>query len=403
MTQTVQPRKLDQRAAIAAVAVYALAALAVVDMADNWIFWTRYLNPPPNPFEWPDWAYDVTADMRADNPSTIPTATPEQAGFAAPGLEQAAAWAEQNESVALIVAHRGAIVLERYWKGVSASMLYSGRSMSKSLNGIIYGIAAHEGYLALEDPIGRYLHEWVDDKRGQITVRQVLENTSGLENLGFALSPFNKLTQLSWGAHIERAALSFELENPPGIFFAISNTGSQLLGVILERATGQTYHDYFNDKIWRPIGAEHGSFYMDRPGGMAHTDCCFRAHPRDWIRLGELLRNDGVSNGARILPEGWVKQVTTASKVNPNHGLHMWLGSPYIENRTYIQGRPSGGERLYQSEPYLADDVFFMEGGGNRMVWIIPSKELTIVRLGTSSKTWDSAAIPNAVMRAMSP
>ena len=186
--------------------LYAVLGLAALDVADNWLFWTRFLNPPPNPFEWPDWAYDVTADMRSAVPSVIPTATPEQAGFSSDGLAQAATWAEQNNSVALIVAHNGAIVLERYWNGQSADKLYSGRSMTKSLNGLIYGVAIHEGFLALDDPIGRYLHEWADDPRGLITVREVLDNTTGLENVGFGSSPFNKVNQLSWGSHIDRAA-----------------------------------------------------------------------------------------------------------------------------------------------------------------------------------------------------
>ncbi|MDX2141963.1 MAG: serine hydrolase [Rhodospirillaceae bacterium] len=390
-------------AAIAAPILFAGLGVVALEASDQWWFWTRYFNPPPNPVEWAASSYDVTADMISEVRSEIPVVPAEQAGFSAAGLEQAAAWAEQNNSAALIVAHRGAIVFERYWGGLSAEQLYSGRSMSKSLNGLIYGVAIHEGYLALEDPIGRHLHEWVADPRGRISVRQVLDNTTGLENPSFSFSPFSKLTQLSWGAHIDRAALSFELDGTPGAAFAISNANSQLLGLILERATGQKFADYFAEKIWTPIGAEHGSFYMDRPGGLVHTDCCFRARPRDWLRLGELVRNDGVWNGMRILPEGWVKTMTTPSAANPNHGLTWWLGSPYAETRDYLPGRPSAADRWYQSEPYLADDVVFMEGGGNRMVWVIPSKGLTIVRLGTASKTWDCAAIPNAVMRAMNP
>jgi CubicO group peptidase (beta-lactamase class C family) len=381
--------------------LFAVVALAAIDIADNWTFWTRFLNPPANPVEWADSDYDVTADMRSPTPREFPTITPEAAGFAVAGLEQAATWAEQNNSVALIVAHNGAIVFERYWQGVTPQSLYSGRSMSKSLNGLIYGVAINEGFLHLDDPIGRYLREWADDPRGQITLEQVLNNTTGLENIGFSTSPFQQNTQLAWGAHIDRAALSFKLENEPGKFFAISNANSQLLAVILERATGQKYHDYFNEKIWQPMGGEHGSFFVDRPGGMAHADCCFRARPRDWLRLGELVRNDGMVGDAHVLPAGWVKTMTTPSAMNPNHGLTFWLGSPYVEVRGYIQGRTGGADRWYQSEPFVADDVVFMEGGGNRVVWAIPSKGLTIVRLGPASKTWDNAAIPNAVMRAM--
>ena len=241
---------------IGATIIYVGLGLAALDVADNWGFWKRYFNPPSDPVEWPASAYDVTADMRSAIPSVIPTQTPEQAGLALAELESAATWAEQNNSAALIIAYKGNIVLERYWNGMAADQLYSGRSMSKSLNGLIYGIAIHEGFIALEDPIGRYLHEWVDDPRGQITVRQVLENVTGLENVGFSKSPFNENSQLSWGAHIDRAALSFKRQSEPGKSFAISNANSQLLGVILERATGRTYHDYFNEKIWQAIGAE---------------------------------------------------------------------------------------------------------------------------------------------------
>ena len=129
------------------------------------------------------------------------------------------------------------------------------------------------------------------------------------------------------------AALDFELENEPGTFFAVSNANAQLMGLVLERATGRPYEDYLAEKLWGPIGAGEARMYMDREGGMPAVSCCYRATPRDWLRLGALLLADGMVGDQRLWPAGWINEMTRGSAVNPNYGYQIWVGNPPGESR----------------------------------------------------------------------
>jgi len=160
---------------------------------------------------------------------------------------------------------------------------------------------------------------------------------------------------------------------------------------VIERATGKSVQALLSERVWKPIGAADAAFQLDRPGGVARVMCCMRATPRDWARVGLLLAQDGKWDGKQVLPAGWVKTMATPSTNNPNFGLGLWLGSPYDGKRERLWGP--------QSEPFLAEDVRFMQGGGYRTVYIVPSRQLVILRHGKEVPDWDNAALVNVVLR----
>ena len=139
---------------------------------------------------------------------------------------------------------------------------------------------------------------------------------------------------------------------------------------------------------------------LDRIGGNPLTFCCFRTAPSDWVRVGHLLLNDGVlPSGERVLPEGWVAQITMPSDANAQFGLHLWLGTPWKERRILAENLP-GAPTHYHSAPFAADDLFFMEGGGWHRLWIVPSLQLVILRMGNMPKRdVDEAYVPNTIIR----
>jgi CubicO group peptidase (beta-lactamase class C family) len=171
-----------------------------------------------------------------------------------------------------------------------------------------------------------------------------------------------------------------------------------LLAVILQRATNTPVLQYFEERLWTPLEAENGIFYAERPGGRAHIDCCFRATPGDWVRLGSMLAHDGVYNGQQVLPSGWVGEMTAPGRHYEAYGLHMWRGQPYREIREVYEGTGIGH---YQSEPFLVDDILFLEGGSNRVMWVSPSLDLVILRLGRTTDKWDHSFIPNTIIRGL--
>lgn len=379
-------------------------------VAADWPFWRRVISLPPDLGEWPESFYQPRVSIDGGDRAWFPVAAPDALTIEAAALDEAARWAESRNSVALLVLHRGRVQLERYWQGMTAEQLYSGRAMSRSLIGFLYGHALASGAIeSLDQPASDYLAEWRDDPRGAITVRQLLQNTSGLEEpeASNPLAPQSraerlfdltgKHSRLALGGDFASVALSFELAYEPGKRFAFSNVNAQLLGVILERATGKPYERYVEEHLWKPLGAGIAELYMDRVNGMPATYCCFRATPRDYLRLGALLVDDAAAKQG-IVPSGWMARMTRGSNANPIYGMQIWAGRAAQGLREYI---PGSGIGVRHAEAYVSDEVIWMEGGGGRTIWAIPAESLVIVRLGRGSPDWDGSVLPNLLVSAV--
>ncbi len=283
----------------AALVVIAVAAALLID----WRFWYRWHTLPEDAGEWPASYYQPTATLAGAPAPFFPLAGASDRSIDPAALEAAASWAEAHNSAALLVLHRGVVQHEQYWQGIGPDSLFTGRAMTRSLIPPLIAIAMEKGIIGgVDDRIGDYIPEWRDDPRGDITLQQLMENNSGLENAPLAgdPDPNNKNTRLALGGDFRAASLNFGLENTPGEFLAFGNVNSQLLGVVLESATGEDYETLLNDWLWAPLGAGEASLYMDSPGGMPAVYCCYRATPRDWLRYGAALLNDGMVGGQFI-------------------------------------------------------------------------------------------------------
>lgn len=372
----------------------AVVAASIVD----WRFWQRWYTMPDDPGEWPASYYQPTVPVFGIHKDFFPVAEEGSRAVSPAALAAAEAWAEAHNSTALLVLHRGKIQLERYWQGVAPDALFSGRAMTRTLLAPLVGIALADGDIkSLDDPVASYLQEWRGDARGQITLRQLLLNISGLENPPLAgdPDPFAKNARLSLGSDFRAAALSFELEYTPGEFFAISNANAQLLGAVLEAATGIPYETYLQQKLWGLVAGQEARLYVDRPGGMPAVYCCFRATPRDWLRLGSALLNDGRLGSEQLWPAGWIDEMTQGSAANPNYGFQIWVGNPPGQLRAYIQGSEFG---VTHGDPIAAERVYFLEGGGGRSLWLLPDQDLVILRLGYFTPEWQTSSLPNLIL-----
>jgi CubicO group peptidase (beta-lactamase class C family) len=389
-------------AAIPVVVGVAAAALAAAVFFIDWRFWYRWHTLPEDAGEWPASYYQPTVEVPGNPAAFFPGAGEGERSVSSEALDAAADWAESRNSAALLVLHRGVLQLERYWQDIGPDSLFTGRAMTRSLIPPLFAIAMAEGAIdGLDDPSGRYLPEWAEDPRGAITLRQLMHNVSGLENplLAGDPDPDNKNSRLALGGDFRKAALRFDLEHAPGTFFALSNANAQILGAILESATGEDYEDFLNSRLWAPLGAGAASMYMDRRGGMPAVYCCFRATPRDWLRYGAALLNDGRMAGVQIWPEGTVAEMTTPSELYPLYAEQIWVGNPEPgEQRIYVQGwdvtAPHGAG-------IDAAGFFYLEGGGYRTLYVLPEEELVILRLGYYDAEWDSSTLPNLVLRGL--
>lgn len=367
--------------------------------ASDWGYWHRYFTRPANMMEPPDEFYRPAAVVKGAPTPFYRLASPGERTVRDDALEAAAKWAEAHSSTALLVWRDGMLQYERYWRGLTGDRLFTGRSMSKTLAPLLIGYAVADGRIAsVDDPLSKYLPEWANDDRGRITLKQLMHNVAGLEEPPIDSSPFNLGMRLTLATDFTKVALSFEAVAPPGTRFAINNVNSQLLGMVLERATGVPFEQYLSEKLWAPIGAGDGELYMDREDGMPATYCCYRATPRDWLRLGAALAADGMVGDRRVIPSRWLSEMRVGSSVNPYYGYSLWLGAPRDGIRRYSQDSKS---EIRQAEPFASDDLYFLEGGGFRTLWIVPSQRLAILRLGYTVKDWDTAAIPNTILRGL--
>ena len=365
------------------------------------VFFWRLASQPENPFEPPDWFYWPDAVIEGAPAPFLPAAQIGETTIPQASLEEMESWAKDRKSNVLIVVHKGKVQLETYWNGTGPDDLLNGRAITRSVTPLALGFAVQSGALSLDDPIGRHIEEWSEDLRGEITVRQLAQNVSGLEvaeQLSIDQVEGNKDLCLVYCGDVVRAALAYDYVNPPGTKFEVAQENMQLLALVIERATGTPIQRFVSHHIWQPIGATNATFQFDRPGGTARVMCCMRATARDWMRLGILLANDGKWHGRQVVPESWIKTMATPSARNPNFGLGLWLGSPFAEKRGYFEDQPGV---IPQSEPFLAGDVRIMEGGGFRIIHAVPSQELIIFRHGPFVNNWDTAFLVNTAIRGL--
>ncbi len=315
-----------------------------------------------------------------------------------PAAAQAAiAYVEPLHTQSLLVWQGGALQLEWYGPGYDAGSKSSPASMMKPVMALAVGAAISAGHIhSVAAPIGTWLTEWSHDARGAITVRQLLQMSSGLLKDGLTLID-PRATELMLGVRMEAVLLQTPLVGVPGETFEYNNTNSSLLGLILERATGRRYADWLSQAVWRPIGAADAAVWLDRPGGLARSACCLVATGRDWLRLGLLVKDRGAVGATAVIDAAWIDEMTAPSPNNANFGYQIWRASPYAPQRGYGTSAPP----VPASEPFLADDMVYFDGAIGQRVYISAERDLVIVRIGRAAPGWDDAVLPNIVVRGL--
>jgi CubicO group peptidase (beta-lactamase class C family) len=328
----------------------------------------------------------------------LPVAPVGQRTIRPEALQAAIDYGAATNSHALLVWHAGALQLEHYYAGYDRDTRTPTQSMHKSVLALLVGTAIRDGYIgSVDDPIGRYLPEWAADPRGQVTVRQLLQQASGI---GFPktnyLNPAGDFLQVMMGAELERTLLAQPVELPPNTQFDYQNVNAGLLGLVLERAVRRPYSRYLAEALWQPLGAAPASVVVDSTEHRTpRVFCCLDATARSWLQLGLLHLQAGAWNGVQVVPREWMVAVAAPSAQNPNYGYMTWLGTTYHPERRYNH---KSEPKALQSERYAAPDVRYFDGFGGQRVYIIPSRDLVIVRTGDLALNWDDARLPNLLI-----
>lgn len=365
-----------------------LLAAVLVLIARAPLFWGRYLGSLVRPGALaPAW-YEPRERVVGGNQPLAPRVSPESESLDPRLLEAAAAYAASHDARALIVARHGYVVFERYWHGTSFDTLADAQGFTRVLAALAVGAAlSHRRVGWPDEPIGYFIGKWRSDPRGGITVRDLLQMSSGLAAPAQARSPWSVAMRARFGTDVAQATLAEGLLGQPGKTWAAQSADPQLLALVLEQATGERYASYLSQAVWRRIGAADAWLWLDHSGGMAHADCCMLARQGDWIRVAELMLHDGNYRGAEVIHPGWVQLMRTPARSNPDYGMYVRLGAHM----------PPG------SEPYAAADTYLIDGGGGNRLWLVPSMQIAVLRMGgrpDGAHAPDEARLPNLIVTA---
>lgn len=366
-----------------AATVLVLGALAALVTAP--LFWERYLRAHTEPaVRVPAWYQPRERIAGADQPPA-PRVAPELESLEARALEAAAAYAGAHRSLALIVTRHDHIVFERYWQGSGFDTLTDSQSFTRVLAALATGSAISHRKIAWPDePIGYLVRELQGDPRGAITLRNLLQLSSGLAPPAPSRAPWTDAARARFGTDIVAAALARPLAGVPGEGRAPQPADPQLLALALERATGERYATYLSEALWRRIGASDAWLYLDRPAGAAHADCCMLARQGDWIRVAELMLGDGNYRGYEIIRPGWVRAMRSPARADHDYGAYLRLSA----------------EAAGAAEPYVAPDTYALDNDGGNRLWLIPSLQIAVLCTASSPRgvDFDDARIPNLVV-----
>jgi CubicO group peptidase (beta-lactamase class C family) len=367
---------------------WVLAALVVVSLlaiARDPVFWQRYaLLFSGSPIA----LYEPRERIQGSNEPMAPRVAPELESLDPRSLETAAAYAAQKDSTALIVSRHEHIVFEKYWHGTSFDTLEDGQSFTRVVVALAVGAALSRRNIHWpEEPVSAFITEWGNDTRGEITINQLLKMSSGLHAPEPSLNPWSPSMRAALGPDIVATDLAEPLAAKPGSVWAEQSADPQLAALIVERATHMRFAEFVSQALWRRIGAADAWLWLDRGGGAPHTECCMVARQGDWLRLAELLIKDGNYRGDEVIRPGWVAHMLVPAHGNETFG-------------SYIRVGKSNGSG---AEPYATEDLFIVEGNGGNRLWLIPSMQMSILRMGPApaqAADWDDARIPNAIIRA---
>ncbi len=280
----------------------------------------------------------------------------------------AADYSAKNNGFSLLVMINDKIVYEQYTQGYTPETSYRLASGTKSFWGPLALVAQHEGLLTLDETVSDTITEWKEDPRkSKITVRQLLNFTSGL-------FPANDVLRGPGAENKFEYALGVPANHEPGTEFKYGAAHLFSFGEFLSRkleADGQDPDPlaYLHAKILDPIGLEVDSWSRDAAGNPQMPFGAFLT-ARQWAKFGQLILHRGEHNGRQLIPSDTLPQVFEGSKANPRYGLNWWLPGG---------NKPQGGFNM-------PADTVSANGAGNQRLIVIPSLNMVVVRQGETTK-----------------
>ena len=257
----------------------------------------------------------LLAKWRVIEPSAQPRALPPGPPLNLP-LDLDAYLAGQR-AAALLVLHKGQLRLERYGLGFDAEGRWTSFSVAKSFTSTLVGAAVRDGHIRLEEKVSHYLPQMKGSAYDDVSVRQLLTMTSGVRwNEDYSdpqsdVAQFNNHPSTDGSPAIVSYLRQLPRAAPPGERWLYSTGETNLVGILLEQATGKNLSTLLQEKIWQPAGMERQATWLLSKTGQEISGCCLQASARDYARFGQFILEGARVQGQPLLPDDWLAKATT--------------------------------------------------------------------------------------------
>lgn len=268
---------------------------------------------------------------------------------------------KETGSVAFLIIKNDSIWNESYYDGYNKDSKSNSFSMAKSVVSASLGKAIMQRKIkSLDQPVSDFFPQFKDGLASKMTVGDLSSMSSGLNWDESYYSPFSITTQAYFDENLEKVILGLKVVDQPGKSFKYLSGNTQLLAMVIEKATGKSLADYVAENFWKPMGAENEALWQtDHKNGIVKAYCCIASNARDFARFGKLYKQNGKWNGNQILDSAFIAKSTTPRfKDSPEYGYGWWLWN------------------------YKNKRIFYMRGHLGQYVIVIPQDNLIIVRLG---------------------
>jgi CubicO group peptidase (beta-lactamase class C family) len=286
----------------------------------------------------------------------------------------------RTETNGIVVLKNNTIVYEKYFQGNTHLDKNTSWSLAKSFTSALVGIAITDGHVSsVNDLVTKYLPELKQSGYRNVPIKHILQMSSGVnfsENYDEPSSDINELLPKLFlqMKSIKQVVRDFPSERRSGESFHYMSLDAQILGLLVERATGQSISTYFENKLWNPLGAEADAFWLTDNHKTELTFCCVNAILRDYAKFGLLYLNNGYFNGKQIVPQAWVKE-----SVIPD--------SPYLKAGVTSEEYGRWGYQYQWWIPIGSEGDYSAVGVWGQYIYINPQANLVIVKASSGITT----------------
>ena len=262
-------------------------------------------------------------------------------------------------TIAYLISKNDSIWFESYYEDFNKNSKTNSFSMAKSITTSMLGKAIMDGYIKnLNQPISDFYPEY---KGAKTTVGDLASMASGLDWVEDYTGPFSITARANYNGDLAETILNQKIVETPAKEFKYLSGNTQLLGMIIQKATGKSLSNYLSESFWQPMGATNDALWQldDGKNKLAKAFCCISSNARDFARFGKLYKDHGKWNGKQLLDSSFVaKCITPRFKESPQYGYGWWMKDI--------------GKKHF----------FMMRGHLGQYVIVAPDDNVIIVRLG---------------------